>query len=288
MIDAELKKKTITGISNLPTLPEVATRLMQMVNDPDTSAADAAKVISRDVGITSKVLRMANSAFYGIPRTITTVQNAVVLLGMKVVNSLVLSVSVGEIFPSKDANVKLERKAFWTHSLACAVAGKLIAQKIKRPHLVDPEESFCSGLLHDIGKLVLDNYFVEEYVQAKNDAQQKNESLYETEKVFFGYTHTDVGDWLTSKWELPRDLRIPIIYHHQPADAPSSKEQSYLIHCADYASHKAGFNVIKNEKAFNLDESYKEVLEITEEDLEKIIAAIPEEVEKIHSSFSFS
>jgi len=288
MIDAELKKKTITGISNLPTLPEVATRLMQMVNDPDTSAADAAKVISRDVGITSKVLRMANSAFYGIPRTITTVQNAVVLLGMKVVNSLVLSVSVGEIFPSKDPAAKIDRKAFWTHSLACAVAGKLLAQKIKRPHLVDPEESFCSGLLHDIGKLVLDHYFYDEYIQAKKDARQKNVSLFESEKVFFGYTHTDVGDWLTSKWELPRDLRIPIIYHHQPADAPSSKEQSYLIHCADYISHKAGFDLIDKEKQSNLDDSYQDILEITPEDIEIIIAAVPDEVLKIQSSFSFS
>jgi len=288
MIDAELKKRTITGISNLPTLPEVATKLMQMVNDPDTSAADAAKIISQDIGITSKVLRMANSAFYGIPRTITTVQNAVVLLGMKVVNSLVLSVSVGEIFPSKDETVKMARKNFWSHSLACAVASKAIAKKMKRPHLVDPEESFCSGLLHDIGKLVLDHYFFDEYQKAKQQAEAKNISLFLTEKEFFGYTHADVGDWLTSKWELPRNLRIPLIYHHNPSEAPSSKEQAYLIHCANYVSHQAGYNVLNNEKTSPLDPSYAEILEISSVDLEDIIQTIPAEISQIQSSFSFS
>ncbi len=288
MVEENLKKKTIAGISNLPTLPEVATRLMQMVNDPDTSAADVAKVISRDVGITSKVLRMANSAFYGIPRTITTVQNAVVLLGMKVVNSLVLSVSVGEIFPSKDKSIREGRRAFWSHSLSCAVASKLIAQKIKRPHLLDPEESFCSGLLHDIGKLVLDHYFTEEFLKAKEMARDKSIPLSETEKEFFGYSHTDVGDWLTSKWELPRDLRTPIIYHHNPSEAPSSREQSYLIHCANFISHESGYHLLDKEKYQELDPKFSEVLEISMEDLLAIQAEIPEEVEKLQSSFSFS
>ncbi len=288
MIDKNLKKRTISSISDLPALPEITSRLLEMINNPETSAADVSKLISNDVGITSKVLRMANSAFYGIPRTITTVQNAVVLLGMKVVNSLVFSISVGNMFPVGDKKTGLNRKAFWKHSIACAVCAKMLSQKAKRFGMFDPEESFCAGLLHDIGRLVLDQFYGEELLKTIEEAAKSQKLLHETELEMLGYRHTDVANWLISKWELPQNLRMPIVSHHFPASVDTAIEITYLIHLSDVVAHESGFSLYQNEKHPILFPEAVEILGISEKQIVRTREALPGEVEKLESSFMFS
>lgn len=288
MPDRQINKQTVSNIQDLPTLPEVASKLFQIINAPDTSANEVAELIAKDPGITAKVLRLANSAFYGIPRTITTVQNAVVLLGMKVVHSLVLSVSVGNSFSPKNNENGLDRRLFWRHSLATAICGRMLAQRVKPSQLMDPEECFCSGLLHDIGKLVLDQYFTEEYVACLEKAKAGSLSLTESESEMFGSTHSDVGNWLTSKWELPRDLKAPIILHHKPETVSSPDKNACIIHVANYIVHAAGFDLYEGEVYSHFNPQAKKMLNITDEPIDELKEMIGTEIEKIDEAFSFS
>src|SRR6185295_19913442 len=123
--------RIIQELGQIPTMPTIAARVMQIVNDPHSSAEDVAKFISRDVALTSKVLRLANSAFYGIPRTISSVNSAIVILGFNTIRSLVLSASVLKVFPAK-GNVSFDRKAFWKHSFMVGIASRMLAQIYRR------------------------------------------------------------------------------------------------------------------------------------------------------------
>ena len=287
MTEQVLKKESISGIKDLPVLPEVAAQLLKIIHHASTSATDVANLISKDIGITSKVLRMANSAFYGIPRTITTVQNAVVLLGMKVVNSLVLSASVGTLFPPEKKSSGVDKKSFWVHSLACAIASKKIAEKIKLAY-VDPEECFCAGLLHDIGKLVLNQYFKDSFIKSVNLAKIDNLPAYKAECKIFDCSHTRVGDWLTCKWELPIDLRNALIFHHDPASSSTSEKITFIIHLADYITHVLDMATYKDEVLPRIHPDTQTILEITDQDIISIKEYVPKEIEKLEVAFNFS
>ncbi len=278
------EQKKIEQIDNLPTLPEVANKLYRIINNPTTTASDVANLISRDVSLTSKVLRLANSAFYGIPRTVTTVQNAVVILGLKVINTMVFSISVVKIFPADSNNEFFSRKKFWNHSLACAIMSRRLAQGMKRFSLSDPEECFCAGLIHDIGRVVLDQYFHENFLKAIQLAHKDRIALVEAEDRIFGFNHSHVGDWLTARWELPVDIRTPIIHHHSPGAAEQGKEITYLVHLADFLCHEAGYTLPGIEASPPLNTEVAEYLGLTKEDMDAAKTDLAEELSILQSA----
>lgn len=280
-----LEQKKIEQIENLPTLPEVANKLLKIINDPTTTAVDVANLISRDLSLTSKVLRLANSAFYGIPRTVTTVQNAVVILGLKVINTMVFSITVVKMFPGDGRNELFSRKKFWAHSLACAVIARQLALRMRKFTLFDPEECFCAGLIHDIGRVVLDQYFHDEFLKAIQKAVQSKISLLQAEQDVFGFTHMDVGDWLTSRWELPQDIRVPIVYHHTPGRTEYAREITTLVHLADSITYDINFGLPGLETRPPIDEALIAQLGFAPEDIEAVKASAGEEIEKFHAAF---
>lgn len=280
-----LEQKKIEQIENLPTLPEVANRLLRIINDPTTTAVDVANLISRDLSLTSKVLRLANSAFYGIPRTVTTVQNAVVILGLKVINTMVFSITVVKMFPGDGRNEMFSRKKFWAHSLACAVLSRQLALRMRKFTLFDPEECFCAGLIHDIGRIVLDQYFHENFLKAIQKGMEERISLTQAENEVFGFNHTDVGDWLTSRWELPQDIRVPIVFHHSPGKTEYAREITTLVHLADGLCYDVGFGLPGLEVKPALDSALIAQLGFTQEDLEAVKAGAHEEIEKFQAAF---
>jgi len=284
-MNKSLDQKKIEQIENLPTLPEVANKLLKIINDPMTTAVDVANLISRDLSLTSKVLRLANSAFYGIPRTVTTVQNAVVILGLKVINTMVFSITVVKMFPGDGNNPLFSRKKFWSHSLACAVISKQLALRMRKFTLFDPEECFCAGLIHDIGRIVLDQYFHEQFLKAIQKSVTEKITLSQAEQDIFGFTHSDVGDWLTSRWELPQDIRIPIVYHHAPGRTEYAREITTLVHLADSLCYETGYNLPALETKPVLDQALVAHLGFSAEDIEAVKASVSEEMEKFQAAF---
>jgi putative nucleotidyltransferase with HDIG domain len=246
----ETKKRytrIIQDLGQIPTMPTIAARVMQIVNDPHSSAEDVAKFISRDVALTSKVLRLANSAFYGIPRTISSVNSAIVILGFNTIRSLVLSASVLKVFPSKPGLVAFDRKAFWKHSFMVGIASRMVAQIYRKKRLVDMETAFSAGLLHDVGKLILEQYSNEEYIPVLKDAKDKGIPLVAAEKARLGLTHADVSGMLIDKWQMPNELRGPIVNHHGPAEDKASQEMASIIHYANHLCHLKGSGCMQDE-----------------------------------------
>lgn len=279
-ITEQLKNK-IERFANLPTLPQVATRLIGMINNPLTSASDVAFIVGQDLSLSAKMLRLANSAFYGIPRSITSIGNAVVILGLKVINTMVLSLTVFDMFPEDKRSAALfNRKAFWIHSLSCGLIAKFLTTRIRKVVLFDPEEAFCAGLLHDIGKVVMEQYLHEEFHQALDYALLNRFPIFEAENSQLGYSHTDIAEWLTESWSLPAEIRLSLIHHHNPAGSIQSQDIITLIHLADWLCYETGMVIDGDYQPPQLQESCIKMLKLLPRDIDTVKEILPEELDK--------
>jgi len=287
-INEQLKDK-IQHVANLPTLPQVATHLLRIINEPLTSSSDVANVIGQDISLSSKVLRLANSAFYGIPHSITNINNAIVVLGFKVINTMVLSLTVFDLFPESNKSARLfDRKAFWLHSLSCGLIAKYLASKIKKFILFDPEEAFCAGLLHDIGKVVMEQYLHQEFHKALQLAKQKKIPLFEAESQILGFTHTEVAEWLTSSWSLPNEILLPLIYHHSTKLVPQYQDIIYLCHLSDYLCYETGMTIDSCYESPKLHENSIKNLMLQNSDIEDVKRELPSQLENISLFFDIA
>jgi len=227
---AEVKRR-VKRIKNLPTLPGIVQKISSMVESPHTSSADVGRLISQDQVLSAKVLRMANSAFFGMSRKISSITQALVILGFDVVKGLVLTSSVFEM-------MKQSMVGLWEHSVGCAAAAGVIARRLGRP---DAEEILVAGLLHDLGKVVLSLEMPKEMAAIMKAAQTKQISFYEAEGEVLGFNHQDVGLWLSEHWNLPDNLSEPMRYHHQPERATNAPQETAIVHLADIIIRAKGF-----------------------------------------------
>jgi len=262
----ERYQRIIENVHKLPSLPEIAAKLLEVVNSPDTSADDAASLIAKDPGLTTTVLRTANSAFYGMPRSISSVSSAVVILGFNTIRSVVLSASLMKIFSRKEKIQGFDHTRFWRHSIVCALGAKLIARRLMHTRMLDPESAFCAGILHDIGRLIFGQYVTGEFAAACRHAAEKKIPLVDAEKTVLGITHADIGTMLADKWALPLDLEHALVHHHNPANPDKSLPFVTAVHCADQMAHKAGANLWDAEEAPPAWEGAYEVLGFSDDD----------------------
>ncbi|MFC1734525.1 HDOD domain-containing protein [Candidatus Hydrogenedentota bacterium] len=213
----------IEDIVTLPSLPGVVTKVTAMITDESASVSDVAAIIAGDPSLSLKAMRLVNSAFYGMRHQITSVEHAAALLGMKVLKNLVLTASVFTLFKGKGKHRLFNQSDFWSHSINCGLAGRAIVKTASKGELVDPEEAFIAGLLHDIGKLVFSQYMFDDFDKALTLAEIENRPLHEAEKQVIGVDHAEIGGALAEKWNLPENLISAILMHHDPlaTDPPS-------------------------------------------------------------------
>jgi putative nucleotidyltransferase with HDIG domain len=231
-------RRFIEKMDQIPSLPAIVSRLINVVNSSDSSAEDVADLIEKDPALTSKVLRLANSAFYGIPRSVSSVQSAVVILGFNTLKSIVLSASVMNLFSSQKTPWAFDKTRFWKHSIVCALAAKTIAQGMINKIGIDPQSAFCAGIIHDIGKLIFELFTPQGYGDLCQRSSRTNVSLVETEAAAMNLNHADIGRILADKWALPIDLEYAIVYHHKPQAANKIKELVSMVHIADAITHR--------------------------------------------------
>ena len=204
--------RVIEKIKELPTLPDVVFKVNEVVNNPNTSAADLEEVISRDQAIAAKVLRLVNSAFYGLPGRVDTLARAIPLLGFSTVRNIVLSVSIFDMRPIEH----FDMKAFWRHSFATSVAARAISVVEGLP---DQESQSLAGLLHDMGKVLLFQHFSKEYEKVVEVMEKKDITFLQAERILYSIDHAEVGGALATKWGFPANITASIAFHHNPEPA---------------------------------------------------------------------
>lgn len=230
MQDNALKfRKVIDNARDLPTLSVVAARLNDMVKSPTTSANDVGDLISQDVALTTKTLKLVNSSFYGFPKKINSITHAIVILGFNKVKNIALAASVLETMNRK-TEIAFDYQGFWEHSIGTAICTEALARALKSEYV---EDAFVAGLLHDLGKLIVVQYFPEEYLKVRALIDNTNIPMFEAENEVFGFNHSQPGQWLTEKWNFPDSLTSAIRMHHNPLMARQHRDLIWLVHVGD-------------------------------------------------------
>jgi len=218
------KKKILSviysKIDELPTLPAVVPRVLSLLEDPGADAGKLTEVVSHDPAMTSKILKVANSAYYGFPQKITSLERAVALLGFNMVKSLAVSVGVIKSLPSPDLAGLFDVKGLWIHSLAVATAMRELAEQTVK--FDDIESLFIIGLLHDLGKVLLCEFCPDEFARAlEQSAAEPPLPLDQAERKTIGFDHGQVGGMLLSRWKFPAAIVSPISTHHMADECPT-------------------------------------------------------------------
>lgn len=218
-------------IDDLPPLPAVAARVMSMADDDHTSAMDLAQILSTDQALTAKLIRVSNSAYYGFARRVSTVREAVVMLGFKQVRQVAVGASLINAFKGKQpSNEIFDLDLFWGHSVAVAVAAENLAKKTRS---AKPEDAFTAGILHDIGRLVLRQVMPVEFLTAVMDARRGGISLHQAELEATGYSHDEIGRALGERWKFPTHLVEAVRCHHDYALTPTADGLAGVVAQAD-------------------------------------------------------
>jgi putative nucleotidyltransferase with HDIG domain len=218
-------------IEELPTLPEVAARVLQVVRDARSSAKDVEAIVVRDPVLSAKILRVANSAFYGFTQKITTVGHAIAILGFNQILSLLLSITMFDKFRTR----RMDLQGFWRHSIATATGAKFLARQAR----LSVEESFMAGLLHDIGKLAFAFLWEGAYFDVLRLQHSDAISSCEAETRLLHCSHTSAGSAMAENWSLPPDYVQVIRHHHAPTQAAEThRALCALVHVANFAAHE--------------------------------------------------
>ncbi|RMG63754.1 MAG: HDOD domain-containing protein [Calditrichaeota bacterium] len=235
-IDLDFLERKVKNLARLSTLPHVAAKVTEMVENPRTSASTLAKIISSDQVLAARILRLANSAYYGFPRKISTINLAIVVLGFNALRDLVLSIAVVDRFLENQPD-SVDMDQFWRHALIVGMGARAISRLSGYPV---PGECFVTGLVHDIGYLVLVQHFSALFEEIYQVAQETNCPFREAEKRVLGITHSDIGAWLAEGWNLPEKLVQAVKYHHEPEKALVHTDLVWIIHWADKVSYTIG------------------------------------------------
>lgn len=231
----------VNSIKELPAMPNVIMHALNVVKDPESSAKELAKIISYDQSLSTKVLTLVNSAYYGFPQQITSIARAISLIGMSKAKNLILAVAM------KPMLIGQGDKELWKHSITTAVGCEHIAKYLK---VMDPDEAFVIGFLHDLGKLVLNLKDAKLYEKVKETAKY-NPNILEIEQTYFGTNHCQTGSLLTKKWQLPLLINNAVKYHHTPnlSSMPTACTLVYLVDSLvkeNFESANLDQNIMKN------------------------------------------
>ncbi len=271
----------LEDFGDIPTLPSIATAIMEKTLDSKVSAKQIAEMVERDQALSIKVLKVANSPFYRRIKEISTIRGAVMLLGFNVLKSIVLSISVINLFNDKNKRA-LDFYKFWQHSIACAVCAKNIAIKIFPSYA---EDAFVAGLLHDIGKVVADQLFCKkgEYGEVLEVMNRANSDIIEVETDIIGVDHATLGRFLMEKWNLPSVLCKTVGLHHTLADISNDEETrrlSALVHVADIVTNHLGLGIAHSDRGF-VDPALLNQMGLTSHDIQDISITLKDSISSI-------
>ncbi len=273
----------ISGIENIATLPHVATEILSILQNQNASMRQIADVIEKDPSITAKILKISNSPIWGFSGRIDNLQRALVLLGLKQVSNIVIAVSMYTTFNKLKPNPEFDREKFWLHSIGTSQIAKSLAQKLG---LNFHGEEFVASLIHDIGKIILDQFFTDTFVQILKESHEQGIPSLELEKQFLGATHAQVGAWLLERWKFPHSIIRAVGYHHNPIAVDANKDLVATIRLADVMCELWGIGFDEDIKAVDLysDSGWRILKQFAPQiihlDVERFLFEVDREIEK--------
>ena len=227
----------LRAIDNLPTLPTIATQLLELLGRMEVSMHEISRLMELDPAITAQILKVANSAYYGLRISVDTVQRALVVLGVNEITNIILSLSLFKSFPSSTA-AEFDQSVFWAHSGVVGFLCRTLANEFSIPA---HGEEFTAGLMHDIGKIVIEQHFNRELQEIAVEMSASGDAGWLVEKRILQMDHADIGAYLGTRWEIPSNIREAILYHHEPAQATEDQRLTALVHLADMFAVGAGY-----------------------------------------------
>ena len=244
--ELERVARILAQVDDIPTLPTTVTEVLRIVDSPDCSASRLSQLVSSDPALAARVLRLANSAYYGFPRAISAVLQAVTLMGSSTLRNVALSAAAFDLFrPATTQGLDLE--ALWRHSVAVAAASRLVARRVRYTPL---EKAFTAGLLHDIGKVIIARYLHGSVGRIVSRVNTEKIAIADAEQRVLGVSHAAFGAWLAARWAFPPSLVDAIAFHHNPAQAEENIQLAAIVYVADLVARRAnigsgGDNIVR-------------------------------------------
>lgn len=235
--------EAIKKVSSIATLPEVTARIVATVEDPKSTAAQLHKIVSHDPALVTRILKVVNSSFYGLPGQIASVERAIVLLGLNAVKNIAVAASLGQLFRGVRLCEGFTAKDLWRHCIAVGVAAREMARQMKTSVA---DEAFLAGMIHDMGILVLLQTSPERLAQVCDKAKTTGGSFCEIEREMIGVDHQQLGAALAEHWKFPRSCQIVAANHHQPTTlADANRRLVTIVYAADTicCQSNQGFNL---------------------------------------------
>jgi putative nucleotidyltransferase with HDIG domain len=236
-LDEEKLSHIMTQVKSFPGMPATAARLMPLLQNPDASASKIEDILKYDPGLTANILKLTNSAYFGLPSRVSSVRQAIMLLGWKRLLQLVMTMCMSALMKKPVPGYDLPRGELWRHSVAVSVAADLLVKSLS---ISDADEVFTAALLHDIGKLVLGDY-VQEDLEKIEGMVTKGISFEVAEFVVLGTNHATIGARILQNWSLPQELVNAVSWHHDPENCDHYCMLSDVVHIANIVGRRVGF-----------------------------------------------
>jgi len=287
-VTTEVLRTIARKVESLPTLPTVAIKVIETALDERASARDVAEIITTDQALASKLLKVVNSPSMGLRHEVSDISQAIVLLGFQVLKSLVLSVSVFPESFDTGGNRGLRKPGYWRHCLGAGAAARALAVQRRYPN---PEEAYIGGLLHDLGKVVLDQHVSQHYTKVLELQREADEAPREVEYSVLHTDHAEVGGWVAQRWNLPKCIQRVLKYHHSALDSAELSSQDRvlvaLVSAADFICWTQGLGSVQAKRPPALSTSVQEIIDFDKIDAPKVMNAVDEEIRNTAALFNF-
>lgn len=275
-------KDIVARVDSLPPLPATSVRLLGVINDPGSTIRDIVETIKYDQALTSDVLRLCNSAYFGLSRQITSLNEAMVRLGTTKILQLVMSVHATSALSQAQQGYGLGVGVLWKHSVAVAQGSALVAQRLQ---LSNVNLAFTAGLLHDIGKVILSQHVADEFQKIIHLVCEEKRSFVEAERAVLGFDHTEIGAMLAERWKLPENIVRCIRYHHEPGRLEIPDGIVDAVYLANCVCLMLGIGLGADGLSYRADESVVTRHHLTESDLEGVGVAVLADLEQMKDAY---
>jgi HD-like signal output (HDOD) protein len=270
----KLIQSAIQEISHIATLPEVTLKIIKLVEDPDSTAQDLNKVISNDPALGARILKVVNSAFYGLPGQIGSINRAIVLLGLNAVKNIAIAASLAKLFRGGQICPSFSARDLWTHSIAVATGTRLLANKVG---LGLPDEAFLAGLIHDLGIMVEIQARRPKFVEAVEKLEsQPGMTLRQAETAIIGANHEQFGAALCKAWKFPLNFVYVTGFHHRPMELTEQhRVLTGLVHVVDITVARMNVGYSRTTESQNLDPALMDQLKLNQQAIDQMIQDLP-------------